>query len=98
VKVTFTPLAERQISHLYEYVAVRASESRADSFVRRIVDYCMNFSTFPERGVKRDDIFPGLRTVGFERRITVAFIVTADGVVVEGIFYGGQDFESVLRQ
>ena len=30
----------------------------------------------------RDDQLPGLRTIGFERRATIAFIVTADAVLV----------------
>jgi toxin ParE1/3/4 len=54
-------------------------------------------TTFPLRGAQRDDIFPGLRVAGFERRINIAFIVTADAVIIEGVFYGGRDYESVLR-
>jgi toxin ParE1/3/4 len=34
---------------------------------------------------------------GFERRVTIAFAVTSDAVLVEGIFYGGQDFDATLR-
>ncbi len=40
----------------------------------------------------------GLRTVGFERRVTITFVVTADTVLIEGIFYGGQDFEAVFQE
>jgi hypothetical protein len=40
----------------------------------------------------------GLRTVGFERRVTIAFVVTADTVLIEGIFYGGQDFETLFHE
>jgi toxin ParE1/3/4 len=40
---------------------------------------------------------PGLRVTGFERRVTIAFIVTADAVLVEGIFDGGRDFEAEFR-
>ncbi|MGH6754736.1 MAG: hypothetical protein ACREDP_21480 [Bradyrhizobium sp.] len=47
--------------------------------------------------MRRDDLFPGLRTIGFERRVTIAFVVTADMVLIEGIFYGGQDFEASFR-
>jgi toxin ParE1/3/4 len=50
------------------------------------------------RGQKRDDLLPGLRTIGFERRITIAFVVTADIVLIEGVFYGGQDFEAAFRK
>ena len=34
---------------------------------------------------------------GFERRVTIAFIVTAEAVLIEGIFYGGRDFEAEFR-
>src|SRR5579863_8586630 len=53
--------------------------------------------TFPRRGTQRDDLLPGLRVTGFERRVTVAFVVTDAAVLIEGIFYGGQDFEALFR-
>ena len=33
----------------------------------------------PLRGTQRDDLLSGLRVTGFERRVTIAFIVTAAG-------------------
>jgi hypothetical protein len=50
----------------------------------------MGLTTFPLQGQRRDDLLTGLRTIGFERRITIAFVVTANAVLIEGIFYGGQ--------
>jgi toxin ParE1/3/4 len=46
-----------------------------------------------ERGRKRDDLLPGLRTIGFERSVTIAFVIDGDLVSIEGVFYGGRDFE-----
>ena len=69
----------------------------ADSYISRIVDFCNGLSTFPLRGTQRDDLLPGLRVTGFERRVTIAFIVTAEAVLIEGIFYGGRDFEAEFR-
>jgi len=98
VRVIFTPGAERQISRLHEYIAAKASEARADAYIARIVTFCTGLATFPMRGRKRDDLLPGLRTIGFERRVTIAFVVTANAVLIEGIFYGGQDFEAAFRK
>jgi toxin ParE1/3/4 len=97
VRVIFTPRADRQIDRLHTYIAEHASETRADSYIARIVAFCTGLATSPLRGQKRDDILPGLRTVGFERRATIAFVVTSDTVLIEGIFYGGQDFEAILQ-
>jgi hypothetical protein len=33
---------------------------------------------------------------GFERRVTIAYTLTAEAVLIEGIFYSGQDFEAML--
>ena len=35
---------------------------------------------------------PGLRTIGMDRRVTVAFMVLPDQVLIEGIFYGQCSF------
>jgi toxin ParE1/3/4 len=98
VKVIFTPLAESQIDALYGRIAEHANENRADTYIGRIVAYCKGLETFPMRGTRRDDLLPGLRTIGFERRVTIAFVVTTDTVLIEGIFYGGQDFEAAFRE
>ena len=97
MRVIFTPRAERQIDRLHAYITEHASESRAEAYIARIVAFCTGLASFPRRGQKRDDLLPRLRTVGFERRATIAFVVTTDAVLVEGIFYGGQDFEAVFR-
>jgi plasmid stabilization system protein ParE len=43
--------------------------------------------------VPRDDIRPGLRVVGFERRATIAFRVEDDRVTILRIFHGGRDWQ-----
>jgi len=91
MQVVFTRRAVGQLARLHRYIADRASEAVADGYVGRLVAYCERFDMFPERGMKRDDILSGLRLVGFERRATVAFTVEAERVVIEGVFYGGQD-------
>ncbi|WP_338049426.1 hypothetical protein [Rhizobium tubonense] len=35
---------------------------------------------------------PNLRIIGFERRVSIAFIVKGDIVEIQRIFYGGQDY------
>jgi toxin ParE1/3/4 len=97
--VVFTPRAERQLANLYAYVADRSGEARAHTYVGGIVADCMSLATFPERGNKRDDIRPNLRTRGYARRVTIAFSVNAlaNNVAIHGVFYGGQDFEQLLR-
>ena len=96
MQVILTPLAERQIDTLHRYISENSSEERADGYITRVVDYCKGFTMFPLRGSPREDLLPGLRVTGFGRRITIAYTTTAEAVLIEGIFHGGQDFEAML--
>lgn len=97
MRVVFTALAERQITRLHRYVSEKAGDATADRYVERIVSFCQGLTTFPARGTRRDDLLPGLRTIGFERRITIALSLQADTVLIEGVFYGGQDLDAAFR-
>jgi len=52
---------------------------------------------FPERGNKRDDVRPGLRTTHYKKRALIAFGTELNRVSIIGIFYGGQDYETDLK-
>jgi toxin ParE1/3/4 len=95
--LSFTPFAERQLTDLHDYISDQASSIAADRYVGRILRFCRRLLLFPERGTKRDELRPGLRTVGFERRVTIAFMVRPDDVLIIGVFYGGQDIQSKLN-
>ena len=45
----------------------------------------------------RDDVRPGLRVTHYKKRAVIAFYVAFDQVSIVGVFYGGQDYESVLQ-
>ena len=68
-------------------------------YVGKIVAARHALSTFPMRGNKRDEVRPNLRTMGYAKRVTIAFSVnaTTEAVAIYGVFYGGQDFETLLR-
>ena len=97
-KVYFRPQAEADLIALYKYIASEAGVAVAGGYIDRIEAACMKLATFPERGTRRDDILPGLRTIGFEKRVTIAFRVLKIRVVIVTIAYGGRDFASALRE
>lgn len=95
--VRFTPEALNQLDKLEAHIAGVGSPVVAARYVDSIVDYCGNLWTFPHRGTRRDDLRPGLRTLGYRRRVTILFEVSDDTVNIIGVFYGGQDYEAALR-
>jgi toxin ParE1/3/4 len=97
-RVIFDPAAEADLQELAEWIAERANVAVAIGYVERIIAHCRRLDVFPMRGTARDDVLPGLRTVGFEHRVLIAFRVGADTVSVLRILYGGRDAEAVLRE
>lgn len=96
-QVTFSELARRQLFEIYDYIADQADPITALGYIERIEAYCRGFSTIAERGTLRDDLRPGLRLVGFERRVTIAFAVAGDQVVILQILYGGRNVDALLN-
>jgi toxin ParE1/3/4 len=96
-EVSFRPLAEADLLRLYEHIAEASGLALAGGYIDRLEAACLALETFPERGTRRDDIRPGLRVMGFERRATIIFQVTEGEVVIVRIFYAGQDYEAALR-
>lgn len=97
-RVLFSPEAREDLRQLYLYIAGRSGPERALGYIERIETHCMSFADFPERGTRRNDLLPGLRTIGFARRVTIAFHVTADTVTIDRILYGGRDVGATLAE
>jgi len=96
--VSFRPAAEKDLLELYEYIAEAAGLGVAANYMDRIEAACLALETFPLRGRARDDIRPGLRMIGFERRATIVYRVIKSEVVIVRTFHGGRDFERILRE
>ena len=96
-RVVFAPEAQDDLLSLYTYIANQSEPSTAIGYINRIERYCLGFDLAGERGTRRDDIRPGLRIVGFERRVTIAFHVEPDAVIIDRIFYAGRDVDRILR-
>ena len=94
--VVFAPEAEEDLINLYEQIAIAASPTVAFGYIERIEQFCSVLASVPLGGTNREDIRPGLRTIGFERRATVAYRVVKTRVEILRIFYGGQNWETKM--
>ena len=94
--VVFSPEAGHDLVNLYERIASKAGERVAIGYLERIESFCLGFELASERGHRRDDIRAGVRIIGFERRITVAFMVDDDRVTILRLFSKGQDWKEAL--
>lgn len=76
------------------WIKAESSAKTAADYVNSIIEECQSLATHPHRGRRRDDIRPGMRILGFRRRVVIAFSIEDDIVAILGVFYGGQDWTS----
>jgi toxin ParE1/3/4 len=95
-EVVFSPEALDDLLRLYDYISEYSGPARAIGYIARIEAYCLGFDLASRRGSRRDDIRPGLRLVGFERRVTIAFHVDSETVTIDRVFYGGRNVDDRL--
>lgn len=93
-KVVFKPEADAHLTSIEKYLTSVHAET---DFVIRIVQHCLSLNKFPFRHRERSDIRPGLRITGYKKRVTIAYTVEDNTVFILGIYYGGQDYETDLK-
>jgi len=92
--VRLMPAAENDLRAIYRYVLIASSSPPvARAYVARIRRFLEGFQSFPMRGSLRNEVRDGLRIVGFERSVSIAFLVETDEVVILRIALHGQQLE-----
>lgn len=94
-EIHFADPAEADLRDLYDFLVREASPRSAEAYIDRLLDFADQLRLFPERGTKRDEIKQGLRTIGFERRVSIAFIVEENKVVVLRVLYAGREIRLI---
>ena len=91
--------AIEDLARLRDHIAAARGRPFADRYIARIFDHFSGFEIAPFRGLKRDDIQPGLRVVGWRRTLTIGFRVdeTKRTVLIGAVLYRGRNVDAVLR-
>ena len=98
-KVSYRETAVADILDVYRWVyEVSLDPVTAERFTARLEAACERIGNVPLGGRPRDDLLPGLRTVPFEKRAVIAYLVEAETVVITNVFYGGRDYEALYKQ
>jgi len=89
--VDFLAGAVDDLDALYRFISEKASYEIADGYLARVEQSCLSLATFPQRGTAIPGRVTGLRTMGFEHRVTILFRVKKERVEILRILYGGRD-------
>ena len=91
--VVFAESAKADLDDIFAWIADHAGLDVALAYTGRIERFCRKMTPFPLRGTARNDIRSGLRTVGFERRATIAFTVKDENIIILRILYAGRNLD-----
>ncbi len=94
--VLFSPQAMTDLQIIHDYISQRGGKRVADKYILNMYKYCLSMGTFPERGICRDDIWQGLRLVGYKRKATIATEIKNNQLRIVRIFGRGQNIELEL--
>ena len=83
--------AQHDVDALLDYLVPRAGEAVAQGYIDRLRAFLEGFQSFPKRGTVRDEIRDDLRIVGFERSLSIAFVVEAETIYILRIMSSGQE-------
>jgi toxin ParE1/3/4 len=96
-EVRFLAEAVDDLDAIFLYIAQQSSFEIADGYLARIERTCLSLQSLPKRGSTVPGDVSGLRTMGFERRVTILFRVGDERVEILRIWYGGRDVGKQLE-
>ena len=96
-KLVVRPSADEDFTAILEFIAEESLDS-AIAFIDSIEKRCYSLLDFPEQGRARDDLRVGLRVLPFGRSVVIAYQFDAEAVEIMRVFYGGQDYEALMRE
>jgi len=96
-EVSFRPQARRDMIAQLRYIVDKAGPTIAHNYLLRIKTFCLSLATFPLRGTEIPGDPKGIRTVGFERKVTILFLVEGNTVRILRVLFGGQDIPAAIE-
>ena len=90
-RVVLRPDARADLKSIFDWVEQSAGPEQATEYLGRIRLHYIGLNDFPNRGTDRSELWPGLRTLAFERRATIAYVVEKEAIVILRILHKGRD-------
>ncbi len=92
-----TPRASRDIEAIADYLATRSSLSRSEQFLNGIDSTLQRIAQFPQIGRKRDELYPGLRSLPYEQYL-IFYRLLNDDIEVLRVVSGYQDLLALFEE
>ncbi len=98
VDVKFREEAIADLEDIANYILDNGGSSQvALGFIQRIKTKCEKIGGAPNGSPLRNDLGSGIRVSTFEHSAVIAYRVLPNCVDIVSIFYGGRDYEAIMR-
>jgi toxin ParE1/3/4 len=96
-RVVFSRRARAQLARIRDYLTLHADDETGKRLTSALIDRCLELDDFPDRGTPHPELGAGVRTIVFQRKATIGYVVADTDVVVLGIAWRGQRLEAAIR-
>lgn len=94
--VNLSEAAIADLLDLRNWIAANADPFVAEVYVDRVTAKFGTLSDFPQRSTPRDNLSPGLRSIAFERKLIIFYVIKEREVWIEHIVDGRRDVETLF--
>lgn len=96
--IVWRAAAQDDLLALHDWIAEQAGLRTALNYTAAIEHHVDKLSALPEWGPARPDLGPGIRTISYRRRTTIAYRVLEDAVEVVRLAHGGRDLRRMFAE
>jgi toxin ParE1/3/4 len=92
-----TPRASQDIEAIADYLATQGNIETAERFLSNIDAILQRLVTFPQMGRKRDELYPNLRSLPYQKYL-IFYCLLNDEIVVFRVVSGYQDLSRLFNE
>ncbi|WP_027060107.1 type II toxin-antitoxin system RelE/ParE family toxin [Mesorhizobium loti] len=93
--VIFAPAAAQDVQEIGDYIHAE-NPAAAHRFIAALRERCGRIADVPGGGVLRPTLWPGLRSIAFQRYV-IFYTADGDDVRIERILHGTRDIPTILE-
>lgn len=94
--VRLARLAVEDMVALDGWIVAEARQEVADAYLERVYARIAKLRDFPFRGTPREDLGQGVRSLSFERRLIIAYLVIDDLVLILRVAGSQRDLSALF--
>lgn len=92
-----TPIASQDLSAIADYLADNSSLASAEDFLSKIDATFQRIAQFPQIGRKRDELYPGLRSLPCKQYL-IFYRLLNDDIEIFRVVSGYQDLTALFTE